>query len=38
METIVAMNDSDWLWGGQVRENLYSLLTALRLKTRAEIS
>lgn len=38
MEKIVAMNDSDWLLGCQVKENLYSLLTALRLKTRAEIS
>lgn len=38
MEKIVAMNDCDWLLGCQVKENLYSLLTALRLKTRAEIS
>lgn len=38
MEKTVAMNDSDWLVGCQEKENLYFLLTALRLKTRAEIS
>lgn len=36
MEKTVAMNDSDWLVGQE--RKLVFLLTALRLKTRAEIS